>query len=122
MTFNELLDETIEYYKTNPRGVGLNSYGNLACKYITDEGAMCAVGRCLTDPKSFQNKFHTVGISDIADDHHISGYFKEEYKDVPLEWWDMLQHFHDPPILWNADGGLSELGKKRAEELRERYA
>lgn len=94
LTYQDVLDETIEYYKTNPRGFNAEDY---ECVYLGPNNEMCAVGRCLINPSAFENNYGSV-INLIRDCG--MGIFKEEYRHLDdSEFWYELQLFHDREFM-----------------------
>lgn len=120
ITNEELLDETIEYYKTHPRAMNENG----TCQYLTNEGNMCAIGRCLTK-KGFQdvniidNKGYVVNGS--LNLKTLRPLLKSKYKKITF--WEDLQYLHDRDLLWspNETGGndLSSVGLGYVEQLKQ---
>lgn len=125
-TKREIIEETLEYYKNNPRAIN-----NGVCSYYTKESNMCAVGRCLENPKEFEdliNEAHAnsdssgTGIEDALNyfEEKLWDYFKPEYKINDLNFWRNLQRFHDTSYYWN-DEGLTELGINYYQDLLKKY-
>ena len=107
----EIIEETAQYYNETNRAV--DKIGN--CVYydsITDK--MCAVGRCLKDPKN------TLSIPDIIDvcakslfkNYMTFDDLKDEYRIEDTNFWSDLQAFHDYSWNWN-ENGLTEQGIKK---------
>lgn len=96
MTKKQIVEETIEYYKTNPRGIELNYQ---MCQYWTDEGNMCAIGRCLKEPKKFENHLdeNALELTDVD----LEQFLKPEYLGHDINFWVQLQMFHDENFNWN---------------------
>ena len=118
----DIINETVEYYKTNPRGIS-----EASCEYITDEGAMCAVGRCLKNISKLKKQLVYVGdVFSLSE--HFDGKipFKKKYEEPSILFWKDLQQFHDEGSYWitdeNSNNTLSELGKKELERLLNKYA
>lgn len=89
MTKQEIIEETVEYYKNNPFGYNLNTG---KCVYRGPEGQMCAVGRCLVHPELYGNEdisAHSLLV------HNTDNSLKEEYQGHQPEFWNRLQSFHD---------------------------
>lgn len=121
----EILNETVEYYKTNLRGINPNS---LSCVYfVAETGAKCGVGRCCIDPKA-------TWYGPPSDGLFLDGpppYYDHTTPRVPLDellfpeyrghcgaFWDQLQRFHDIPDNWkDNDKGGSDLTSAGYEEL-----
>jgi len=114
LTTHQIIDETVEYYKNNPRGIqGEN------CEYLTDDGKMCAVGRCLT-PKSVQiaqTKFNGKTFDNL--DKSIIK-FKSKYQGHSDTFWYNLQFLHDAKKNWDGNK-LTEEGERRVKILKEKF-
>lgn len=104
-TKTEIIEETFEYYKTHPRAINKNE----GCSYLTDTGAMCAVGRCMTDEAvNFQKdnmdegaggcglRLHDFSFSGgIGNYTELDKLLKPEYHGHSVSFWQELQNFHD---------------------------
>jgi hypothetical protein len=119
MTKIEIIKETVEYYKNNNRGITPGG----ACQYLTKDGDMCAVGRCLENPED-------IGLKTIYADALIIGYgdgiFKKQYQGHDINFWKNLQIFHDSNRFWvsyktKKGNKLTEDGKNDLKFLLERY-
>lgn len=117
-TRTEIIEETVEYYRTHPRGV--NNGGS--CVYYS-EGRMCAVGRCLKDPAPWADQ-PGVAASDLFDRDGFD-VLADDYRVMDESFWEELQDFHDTSYNWEAndDGGfnLSSDGRRFRDILLERY-
>jgi hypothetical protein len=119
-TLVTLLQETINHYHSGNR----SSTESGVCSYLSDDGSMCAVGRCLKP--EYLETFHKIeenisangafgsAISEIfkADSLEglgISDVVMDEYSDITLEDWRKVQRLHDYSDNWN-DKGLSKVG------------
>ena len=98
----DLLNETIKYYSEDPsrRGVETIQGHTYGCKYYTEDGKMCAVGRCLTNPKKFQKDMAKTGYGaiEVIADHtsiHVERRLKPEYTGFSILFWQQLQSLHD---------------------------
>lgn len=122
----EIVRETVLAYKTRPRG--LQSSGS--CAYFTEEGASCAVGRCLNTRvelvKSLKNSVKasgvynaTVGGPVASLESYLGGNLdkglRSPYHGHTGIFWQSLQRLHDNSSFWNKNnlGGndLTEAGK-----------
>lgn len=116
----EIIDETVAFYgeDTSRR----STTPKKGCKYYNEEnGNMCAVGRCLTeDGLSRIHEKEGYGIIYFGIDG-ISNWFKDEYKDHSISFWDDLQVLHDNNRNWVEGKGLTKLGKEYVEELKEKW-
>ena len=112
LTTHQIIDETVEYYKNNPR-----AKQRTWCEYLTDDGKMCAVGRCLT-PKSLEivhKEYEGKSISDIP-----SFKLKSRYEGHSVTFWFCLQSFHDCDHCWDGNK-LTEDGERRVKVLKEKF-
>jgi len=124
METNDIIIETVEYYETNARGVKPNSS---ICLYITAQGDMCAVGRCMTaeaiqqiiDGKIDQ-ACGTDGLYD-AFGQPLDELLKPEYRGQDKDFWSRLQQFHDDEQCWGPDG-LTSAGESQMTVLQEDFA
>ena len=120
MTKREIILETVEYYKNNPRG-----YDGDSCFYFKN-GIMCAVGRCMNTPEKFvDNNDDSVSklFSNNVEDLDLN--LKEQYRGHDFSFWRSLQSFHDSRELWlETDSGnnLTEYGESKLENLLINYA
>jgi hypothetical protein len=125
LTKRQIIDETVEYYKHNHRAS--TWWG---CQYLTEDGSMCAVGRCLEDPEALeeailqqegaQSELNLKGIMDFENlAKHIV--FKPEYEGHCVEFWADLQKLHDLSSHWNDDKTLSEKGQEFKQILYGRW-
>jgi hypothetical protein len=120
----DIINETVEYYKTNDRGV-VDINGKIAeCVYYKkekDKIKMCAIGRCLKEPSNLEGV--TMGLYNVFGSH-VDYYLKEEYKGHNFIFWRVIQHFHDHPHYWEKSGDgwvLTDKGKQRYQELLESW-
>lgn len=125
----DIIKETVEYYKTNERGIKLTATSGPGCYYLTKDGHMCAVGRCLnkTYLKRQAEKLNGLGnFYDLVEEiESIDTKFKKKYQGKPQDFWEDLQNFHDDRGHWvKTDTGwdLTEAGIIHYNELLERYA
>lgn len=124
-TYTDLINETVEYYKTHPRSVNLSDN---SCLYISEQGR-CAVGRCCKDDgetEAFLLNHENYTAQDLIERAGAlkTLIFKEEYSHLTeIKAWEKLQNLHDSPIYWNeleADSPTRELtvsGREYYEEL-----
>jgi len=106
-----LLQETVDYYSedTSRRAVITDLHDEeeqSICKYY-HKGNMCAVGRCLDDPKKYEKEF--CGVNSIIRKYTQKA-FKKEYQGFNVALWDKIQRLHDTPCNWD-ESGLTERGK-----------
>jgi len=89
MTKQEIIEETVEYYKNNP--FGYNSAGS-KCVYYGSNEQMCAVGRCMINPKLYGDK--DLSAFTLLEENS-DNILKEEYRGHSSDFWNHLQAFHD---------------------------
>jgi hypothetical protein len=119
MTKIEIIKETVEYYKNNNRGIIPGG----TCQYLSEDGDMCAVGRCLENPEDIGTKAIDADclIADYGD-----GIFKKQYQGHDPRFWQKLQNFHDTGQNWNPyktkkGNRLTEQGKVKLNQLLKCY-
>ena len=111
----EIIDETVEYYSNYKRGIASDG----SCSYLTKDGNMCAVGRCLINPTISMGG--TAGLFKVNSKVvELEDYLKPEYKGHKTIFWQDLQWFHDDSDNWN-DHKLTETGLTRLKYLKETY-
>lgn len=112
----EILQETYNYY-LDPSKRATNDTGG--CQYRTEDGRMCAVGRCLTNPKAMQEFEHGVE-KFIGEGVYIERRLKPEYRGHSLEFWEDIQRWHDSYSNFVEDK-ISVKGEQHYQRLVERY-
>lgn len=90
----EILKETVEYYEADPSRWGMDEYNQ--CQYLTEDGKMCAVGRCCIAPETLKLA-GSVSHLDIVD-IKLEEALKPEYRGQSPGFWVLLQYYHD---RWN---------------------
>jgi hypothetical protein len=112
----EIIDETVKYYSTDTsrRGIQKTKIGTNSCTYLTEDGKMCAVGRCMIKP--------TIDLEGAADDVLADSFhlLKPEYRIEDLNFWIDLQRLHDDCYFWN-ENGLTKEGLNQVKRLKEEY-
>jgi hypothetical protein len=117
----EIIKETYEYYKADPKRRGINEAGR--CVYLAENGNKCAAGRCL----DFDNN------TDYILDNEGTGIcclmgvgykkleiFKPEYRIGDHNFWRDLQAFHDSAVYWN-EKSITKEGEERYQSLLKEY-
>jgi hypothetical protein len=115
----EILKETYEYYSDpNKRG-----HNGERCCYLTSDGKMCAVGRCLINPKKLQDLSGNTIISLVHNNNKINLNLrlKPEYRGHSLEFWCSLQVWHDNSSNFDTDN-INERGELAYQRLVKRYS
>ena len=130
-TYSEVIEETVEYYKTNPRAL---DEALTDCVYYTKTGAMCAIGRCAKDPQELEQIYGGGSIETLITEIKTSNkvnrttksilqneILKAEYRHLDdYIFWHDLQCLHDNKYNWEGDK-LSDMGKVFLEEIRKKY-
>jgi len=121
MTKREILKETVEYYKTNSRGLLLDEETDTwECVYLGENNSMCAVGRCLQDKilENLPTRQESITASELSnyydDASSLDDLLKPEYRGHDLAFWRYLQMFHDELSNWG--------GKTLTDKGKEEYA
>ena len=103
-----LLDETVNYYAEDSSRRATDDLDG--CQYLTEEGSMCAVGRCINQDMMDYKQYNN-GISvDTLIGKLTDNVFKEEYQGYDIKFWALLQNLHDDGCNWN-ENGLTEDSK-----------
>lgn len=116
-TAREILEETAAFYTSENRAVvkgGHGNHGSVSCHYLTNDGKMCAVGRCLIDPSEITNE-------PVIDIPQLEDRLKSEYRGHPIDFWSDLQDLHDSPNNWNREG-LSTQGEDERDLILRTWA
>ena len=132
MTTEEIIDETIEFYKNNPRSIIGKQANYDACMYIS-EGTKCAVGRCLTKDTlkkveknlTALNRASIRGLLNKININTHDEIFKEEYRGHPYFFWVELQSLHDKSDNWEKSSTgniLSKEGEKTSAFLKQKWS
>lgn len=113
MTEEELVRETVEYYRTHPIAV---NFDRGVCQYLTEDGRMCAVGRCAIDPSMMEQEFAGKGVKKIP---NLDDKLKLAYRGFSYHTWSDLQSLHDRKNFWeknnSGDNVLTTDGKEFIE-------
>ena len=114
----EIINETVGYYSEDPtrRAIYTDKHGFTDCRYLTDDGKMCAVGRCLSTPP--KGDFGDVYELDTKIDLEKS--LKPEYRGHALEFWYTLQAIHDTAQSWD-NTGLTNQGRALVRSTEEKW-
>lgn len=117
LTKHQIIDEIAEAYTLNTRSVVGDDPCTGACEYISSDGSgkMCAVGRCLIDPKSIPSSKYIEGF-----DEELDPLLKPQYRGHTIWFWKSLQSLHDTYDNWN-DSGLSNIGKETVKYLKNKW-
>ena len=115
----EVLEETVNYYS---RDTSRRCIEDNTCFYYK-EGNMCAVGRCLVDPQSLEISIGA-GDNDIVSlvKEEVEVEFKDEYKGLPLSFWEDLQCLHDATSNWGTTQYSKDLLKSAISNIKAKIA
>ena len=135
LTKEEILNETVDYYKNHPRSItGAGAGGSdmsmiSSCMYnstIDGQETHCAVGRC------FNDEVKNTNLGDLANEMTVDelleklglltvdDLLEDKYKGHKITFWRSLQGFHDSSYNWKPGKigthcELTEAGKKEVE-------
>jgi hypothetical protein len=118
MTKIEIIDETVEFYKNNPRAVLPSG----VCLYLTDEGNRCAHSRCIKDELIEEIHSRATGnwsASRVIDEFG-DGCHKPEYQGHPKKFWCQIQRIHDRSENWD-NNTLTPEGERFVRFLKQDY-
>ncbi len=136
----EIIEEVASSYTSLTRAVDPKQYGT--CRYLTEDGKKCAVGRALTDeaqehlatchspnPYADELAFNMLSLDDQHEvvqngielfDNSLDPFLKEEYKGHDPKFWANLQNLHDNSHFWD-ENGLNDAGNKAKQMLINKY-
>ena len=124
LTKLEIIDETIDYYKTHKRSIT----GNGTCLYVGIDNNRCAVSRCVIEEKLniFANHEGESIICVIHNEDNIDSLLKEEYHGHDITFWENMQELHDCDSYWdiNSEIPFNELthqGRARLYNIKNEY-
>lgn len=109
----ELIMETVEAYKGNSN----RAIEGGQCKYLTEDGRKCAVGRCMND-----GPWQMLNVTFILLDVKFEECIKPEYHDIPIDLFYSLQEFHDD--FYNKffmENDVTDIGKDFIGDLIIKY-
>ena len=91
------------------------SSNDSGCLYITKDGRMCAIGKCLIDPTTVNTLLSVSAIPNLENK------LKPEYRGHSVSFWAKLQRMHDNEEYWN-NKGLAKKGTRQLNKLKLRYS
>lgn len=118
MTKVEIINMVANHYNKHNRA---EEHGG--CRYITNDGKMCAVGMCMTDEalEDFKYSFSGVfGIQEMIKSESIDSVLKDEFRGHSTSFWTDMQMLHDEAAYWDEEG-LSCRGIEKYVKLKEKY-
>ena len=129
-TKKEIILETAEFYGSDPsRRAVVQQDGRAKCRYLTEDGRKCAVGRCLIEggkifhgdsvdaQEAMSAELANMPVNDIT---NLQDVLMPEYRGHDIYFWERLQGFHDCDNHFT-DTGLSEDGQWNLEFLLKQY-
>ena len=122
----EIIDEAVRYYSVGNRRAALEATDGGACEYKTDDGRMCAVGRCLRHPAEgyqYDGTIREIHFADCGGDQtRFDAMFLPRYQGHSVEFWADLQLLHDTMDYWPSEGaGITEAGYDKAANLKKKW-
>ena len=97
-TKQQILKETLEYYHEDTSRRATNKGGG--CEYLTDDGRMCAFGRCEVNPQNAETDpfgknplNQSVGKRFEHDEYQMNQSLKDEYRGHSMDFWVNVQDF-----------------------------
>jgi len=111
-----LLDETVEYYTEDPSRRGV-LVGTTLCVYKSEEGNMCAVGRCLDQDVMNYDLYNTGFDVSFLIKKLGQEVFKPQYRGFSTKLWKKLQAMHDSSFNWK-NNKLTTCGESNIQYLK----
>lgn len=105
-TENEIIKETVEFYWADPKRRATAAAPGPACAYLTIDGRMCAVGRCLTPLHVKRAHGVLCSVSKLPGrllEASLDEILQPEYRGHSVEFWDKLQTLHDNEPIWDSE-------------------
>jgi len=115
MTELEILEETIDFYSSDTSRRSYDEDDNLCMYFDGETKNMCAVGRCLMDPKAFQDINGSIDIAQLTAEE-LDRLLKPEYRGHAMSFWQELQGLHDVARNWGINE-LTEGGERFVKRL-----
>ena len=124
MTQEQIVRETVAFYTSKNRAVVEsvrpdNGCTSTQCLYLTDEGKMCAVGRCMTKKGLGRVllSYDRASVHDLDDAFDgIDRLLKKKYHGQNISFWSNLQRLHDNKNWWD-ENGINGQGKAEVRYL-----
>lgn len=115
----EIIDETVEFYKNNPRSVLTpNEDRRQVCLYHGPDGKRCAFSRCCQqeiDLSEFEGQSCSSILQEMGDT-----VLQEEYRQHDATFWAKIQYLHDSKQFWKQNQ-LTASGHKYVVQLKTQY-
>jgi len=112
-TYQQVLDETIEYYSQDPARLRSVNDEESCAYFQSSTGNMCAVGRYLKDSKKYSDEvIHEINLHDLMmhiqteEDVYEEDVFEHAFTEsaahlTDFVFWDNLQMLHDNGSNWD---------------------
>ena len=116
----QILKETFNYYNEDVSRRAINNTNG--CDYLTEDGRMCAFGRCEIEHSLDFNGMGGVH-SRFHNEDEMNDALKEEYRGHSMEFWADVQSFHDDfnVLYWDGEG-ITPKGLEFYENLCAKHA
>lgn len=113
----EFLQDTINYYSedTSRRAVVYIDEFN-ECRYLTEDGRKCAIGRVINISYEDSEKLSNVTVANS----NIVKLLPEHIKVLGIDFLSRIQRLHNCDTYWNEDG-LSAIGKETVTDIIKEY-
>jgi hypothetical protein len=102
-TENEIIKETVEFYWADPKR---RATADIGCWYLTIDGRMCAVGRCLTQRHAWRAFAMLCSVGQLPGrllEASLDEILQPEYRGHSVEFWENLQNLHDNEHIWDSE-------------------
>ena len=127
MTKIEIIEETVEFYKNNPRSINeFDIHGIITgnCVYLNESGNKCGFSRCCTDEGVtwLHEKFDKNDGQGVQE--NFLQHLKPEYQGHNHDFWKDIQSIHDSGGSWEKSGNgntLTVYGIKFVNRLKEKH-
>ena len=125
MTANQIIDETVNYYSADVSRRATDKETD-SCEYLTSDGRMCAVGRCLRRCllQDRNNRYLSGPVESLTnfgkETLNVEEVLQEEYRGFPIDFWSVLQVLHDRDSNWTSTG-LTKQGSDNVAELKIKF-
>lgn len=122
MTKEEILDETVAFYSVDTR---LRAMEDSGCKYNTNDGRHCAIGRCLKPIYHAQGTLilgNGVALERFLSKNglELDDMLEEKYRGHSIAFWGQVQALHDTSSFWGLETGLSSVGEGFVSRFKEK--
>lgn len=113
----ELLEDTVRYYSEDTKRRAVNN-GN--CKYITEDGRKCAIGRLLPNDKIELLKDETSSVYTFIQREKYKNILPDNILALGIEFLRDIQYLHDTDKYWGVNE-LNQEGKIYLDIIKANY-